>query len=62
MWQKCPVCEGKSVTDPILIIQDLSLRCACNNLGIINTETGLPPEPKHDSIKQHDFLKIGKKT
>jgi len=62
MWQKCPICEGKSVTEPLLVIQSLSLRCACNNTGIINTKTGRPPEPKGDPIKQKDFIKIGKKT
>ena len=56
-WQKCPICDGKSVTEPILIIQDINQRCACNGTGIINSETGQPPEAKHP-IKQDEFLKI----
>lgn len=44
-FQKCPVCNGLGKTqDTVREILEISICHACKGSGIINEQTGLPPE------------------
>lgn len=60
MFQKCPICDGNGYPAGT-VIRGYTNRCqACKGHGIINQQTGLPPEPTSGSFTANDAREMAK--